>query len=74
MDSKVDSKFILLHNWIDTNSYKTINYILNYKNIKIIYIGWLEEFKGILDLIEALIILKRRIKILFVKYMERIFI
>ena len=62
MDFENDSKFILVSNWIDANFYNSINYKITETNLNILYIGWLEEYKGVLDLLEALIILKNKNK------------
>ena len=59
MDLNNSSKFILMHNWIDINSYKNNSYQIRERKFKIIYIGWLEEFKGVLDLLDALVLLKK---------------
>lgn len=53
-----DDKFKIVHNWIDIDKYSTIHYktSINQK-IQIVYIGWIEEFKGVFDLVKALKIL-----------------
>jgi len=62
MDSKNSSKFIIIHNWIKISQFKKIKHKISDSKFKILYIGWLEEYKGILDLIEALSILKKKDK------------
>ncbi len=59
-----DHKFRVVHNWIDTTAYEKNR--PSYQNPspvarRLLYIGWLEEYKGILDLIEAVALAKDRI-------------
>jgi glycosyltransferase involved in cell wall biosynthesis len=48
-----DGKFVIIQNWINSNEYFIFNKI-NSKIPLIIYIGWLEEHKGIIDLLNSL--------------------
>lgn len=56
-----NEKFVVIHNWIDTTPFIDYEYTSD-KNepLLITYIGWLEEFKGTMDLIEALHILNKK--------------
>ena len=52
-----EDKFIVQQNWIDTNEYVGNNreYSDNHSlRIKILYLGWIEDYKGIFDLINAI--------------------
>lgn len=62
MDPMNSSKFILMNNWIDPKLYGSVTYKNNNKNINLLYVGWLEEYKGVLDFLGALIILKKKYK------------
>lgn len=59
-----EKKFIVIQNWIDMLPYKNLHLDSNLKSntdpIRILYLGWLETYKGIFDLIEAINILKTR--------------
>lgn len=62
-NKKNKDKFYVINNWIDVNPYldnlkSNAELSENKKIIKIAYIGWLEEYKGINDLLDALILLK----------------
>lgn len=49
-----DDKFVIIHNWVDTVKYHLpIRSSHNTGYINLLYIGWLTEQKGILDLVEA---------------------
>ncbi|HZW66525.1 MAG TPA: glycosyltransferase family 4 protein [Hanamia sp.] len=58
-DYTLNSKFVIQQNWINTDSY-----IQNHdcykprtesiSRLKILYLGWIEEYKGIFDLLRAL--------------------
>jgi len=56
--SKTD-KFIIIPNWIDTNVYSKVsdqrakNSLHSGKAVKLLYLGWLEPFKGITDLLDV---------------------
>lgn len=54
MDSNNEEKFVIVHNWINEEEYKDVEFNLSHATFKILYIGWLEKFKGILDLLESL--------------------
>ena len=52
-----ENKFIVQQNWIDTNEYVENNgeYSINHSlRIKLLYLGWIEEYKGIFDIINAM--------------------
>lgn len=57
-------KFFIIPNWIDSSVY-----LINRPNYaehvifaeKLIYIGWVEEYKGIFDLIEAVFLIREKI-------------
>ncbi|MGC4014665.1 MAG: hypothetical protein QM755_09150 [Luteolibacter sp.] len=58
-----DSKFIVILNWIDLHEYIDNNPVYNNKNdhaYKLLYLGWIEEYKGIFDLIEAVNLIKNK--------------
>ncbi|MDQ2720960.1 MAG: glycosyltransferase family 4 protein [Bacteroidota bacterium] len=58
-----ESKFIVQQNWIDTDEYvKNHNgYVIRRCLIlKVLYLGWIEEYKGIFDIINAIHKLKER--------------
>ncbi len=58
VNNKNPEKFIVQPNWIDESQYSdnTLSYEtkLHSDTINIIYIGWLESFKGIIDFINAI--------------------
>ena len=54
MDPENEEKFVIVHNWINALEYKAVEFNLQTGVFKILYIGWLEEFKGILDLVKSL--------------------
>jgi glycosyltransferase involved in cell wall biosynthesis len=51
-----EEKFVVIHNWIDPTPYLQISSKKSnsIKKINLIYIGWLEDYKGIKDLLRAL--------------------
>jgi|ERR1035437_3379830 glycosyltransferase involved in cell wall biosynthesis len=52
-----ENKFIVQQNWIDTDEYVKNHdgYIVRQSLVlKILYLGWIEEFKGIFDIINAI--------------------
>lgn len=56
-----NEKFVVIHNWINTSYFIDYEYTTNKnKPLLITYIGWLEKFKGTVDLIEALHILNKK--------------
>jgi len=57
-----NEKFIVINNWIDPSPYlfQKINKIQLNELLTIVYVGWLEEYKGIKDLLEALKILSEK--------------
>jgi len=57
-------KFVVILNWIDTRDYIENNPVYQNKKglaTKLLYLGWLEEYKGIFDLIEAINLIKDKI-------------
>lgn len=64
--SKIDptqpiSKFIKIYNWINPNPYFNNKHkIITQENkLKIMYLGWLEDYKGIKDFLEAILKMKK---------------
>lgn len=57
-----DEKFVIINNWIDFDYYHSRTKEKNLSNslIKIIYIGQLYDYKGVKDLLEALLIVKKQ--------------
>lgn len=52
-----ENKFIVQQNWIDTGQYLDNHaaYVIRHSlTFNILYLGWIEEFKGIFDLIHAI--------------------
>jgi glycosyltransferase involved in cell wall biosynthesis len=55
------SKFTLIHNWIDLKKYKTSKTRKHQTiPINILYLGWLEIYKGIYDILDAIKILENK--------------
>ncbi|MDB5272157.1 MAG: mgtA [Chitinophagaceae bacterium] len=56
-----DSKFLVIPNWIDSKTYSDNNpeYITR-EIVRVLYMGWLESYKGIFDFIESVKLLKER--------------
>lgn len=55
ISNKNEDKFIIINNWIDFNYYFNETKLKCKNEIpKIIYVGWLEEYKGIKDLLVSL--------------------
>jgi len=52
-------KFRMMRNWIDTDKYTAVfdqrakKQVKNSGNVKLLYLGWLEPYKGIADLLEV---------------------
>ncbi len=61
LSKEPDEKFVVIQNWINIDqyltepSYKNIN---NSKSFKILYLGWLEPYKGVFDLLESALLMK----------------
>jgi glycosyltransferase involved in cell wall biosynthesis len=51
----------VINNWIDYQKYGWEIGSSNNKKITVIYVGWLEEYKGVMDLLTALISLKNSV-------------
>ncbi|RZJ99225.1 MAG: glycosyltransferase family 1 protein, partial [Flavobacterium sp.] len=60
MSGEKDGKFIVINNWIDINPYLQKKETKINDTIEIVYLGWLEEYKGIRDLLAALKILSQK--------------
>lgn len=59
ISNKNDDKFVVINNWIDFNYYFNETKLKCKNEIpKIIYVGWLEEYKGIKDLLVSLKMLR----------------
>lgn len=59
ISNKNEDKFVVLNNWIDFNYYFNETKLKCKNEIpKIIYVGWLEEYKGIKDLLVSLKMLR----------------
>lgn len=58
-----DHKFLVIPNWINVEPYIENIPVYNpdtNKNITVLYMGWLEEYKGVFDLIDAVRLLNER--------------
>jgi glycosyltransferase involved in cell wall biosynthesis len=61
ISKEADQKFLVIPNWIDTVPYHTNNPEYKLRETPIIlYMGWLEGYKGIFDFIEAIKLLKEQ--------------
>ena len=62
--SRNDQKFIVILNWIDLHEYIENNPVYHNKSDHahmLLFLGWIEEYKGIFDLIEAINLIKDKI-------------
>lgn len=51
-----DSRFVVIPNWLDADSYRYLRdfkYKTNDKTVSYLFLGWLERYKGIYDLVHA---------------------
>ncbi|TCD02697.1 glycosyltransferase family 4 protein [Pedobacter psychroterrae] len=55
-----DEKFVIVNNWIDIAPYLQNKETQINSTLEIVYLGWLEEYKGIRDLLTALKILSQK--------------
>lgn len=60
ISNEPDEKFIIVNNWIDVVPYLQTRSPKSNNPLKIIYLGWLEEYKGIKDFLAALKILSEK--------------
>ena len=61
VSNAADSKFLVIPNWIDHVPYHTNNPEYKLRDtVNVLYMGWLEGYKGIFDFIEAIKLLKKR--------------
>ena len=62
--SKEDTKFVVILNWIDLHEYIDNNPVYRNKTDHahmLLFLGWIEEYKGIFDLIDAVNLIKDKI-------------
>ena len=54
VNDNFSNKFVVIENWIDTTPYESLN-IKQYheKPVRILFLSWIERFKGIIELINA---------------------
>lgn len=52
--NQLPDKYEVIHNWVDINTYKPVSKNIEKININLLFLGWVKDYKGIFDLLEAL--------------------